>query len=314
MIEANGLCMRYGAFTALEDATFRAAKGEVVGLLGPNGAGKTTTMRILTSYLVPTSGTATVAGFDVVRDPLEVRRRIGYLPEQLPLYMVMEVQEYLRFVGKARGLGGARLKDRIDYVVDACSLVPKYHSPVVQLSKGYKQRTALAQALIHDPEVVVLDEPTTGLDPHQVVEIRKLIVGLAATKTVILSTHILAEAAAMSGRLVVVSDGRIAGSGTIDELVRQAGIATEVRLCLADAPAEAEAALAELPGAAAVRRDGGAFVVTESETGLSGRIGALCAKRGWVVTELSRRSATLEDAFLTLTKRKVAHAAAGSAA
>src|SRR5688572_24719489 len=174
--------MSYGMVRALDAATFREDKGEVVGLLGSNGAGKTTTMRILTTYLVPSAGTATVAGFDVVKEPLEVRRRIGYLPESLPLYLAMEVSECLEFVGRARGLRGAELKSRVRWVVEKCGLDAMFHSPVIQLSKGFRQRTALAQALVHDPEVVILDEPTTGLDPHQILEIRKLIRELAATK------------------------------------------------------------------------------------------------------------------------------------
>src|SRR6185295_4677726 len=197
--------MSYGFVRALDGATFKAERGEVVGLLGSNGAGKTTTMRILTTYLVPTAGSATVAGFDVVKDPLEVRKRIGYLPESLPLYLAMEVRECLAFVGRARGLSGAKLKERIDWVVAKCSLEPMFHSPVLTLSKGYRQRTALAQALIHDPEVVILDEPTTGLDPHQIVEIRNLIRELAKTKCVVLSTHILQEANALADRLIVMS-------------------------------------------------------------------------------------------------------------
>jgi ABC-2 type transport system ATP-binding protein len=302
--------MRYGTFRALEDATFRAAKGEVVGLLGPNGAGKTTTMRILTTFLVPSAGTASVAGFDVVKDPLEVRRRIGYLPEQLPLYPSMEVQEYVRFVARARGIDGSRLRDRVEYVVEACGLAEKYHTPVTELSKGFKQRTALAQALVHDPEVVILDEPTTGLDPHQVLDVRRLVRDLAHEKTVVLSTHVLQEASTLADRVIVVSEGRIVGQGTADELLRQCGVAPSVRVRFAGNPEGSRAAVAALPGAAETRDgadDPSVIVLRETADGLPARIGALARDRGWAIEELSRSVGTLEDAFLALTKRSGGH-------
>jgi ABC-2 type transport system ATP-binding protein len=309
VIEATGLSRRYGQFAALEEASFHARTGEVVGLLGPNGAGKTTTMRILTTYLVPTSGTAKVAGFDVVESPLEVRRRIGYLPEQLPLYMALEVQECLRFVGKARGLSGAVLRERIDWVVEACGIASVFHRPVLQLSKGFKQRTALAQALLHDPEVVILDEPTTGLDPHQIVEIRALVRELGRSKTVILSTHILQEASALADRLIVMSGGRIVAQGTVPELFRHAALATHVRVGFAAETAGAADALAGVEGAAGVARVEGrpAFVVLQKDDGLAARIGALAASRGWTLTELAPREPSLESLFLALTQRSGGH-------
>ncbi|MCG3133150.1 MAG: putative multidrug ABC transporter ATP-binding protein YbhF [Planctomycetes bacterium] len=303
MIEAKGLCMRYGEFSALEDASFSARTGEVVGLLGPNGAGKTTTMRILTTYLVPTSGTAEVAGIDVVKDPVGARRRTGYLPEQLPLYTAMEVQECLRFVGRARGLSGAALTSRLSWVVEACGLAAYYHSPVMTLSKGFRQRTALAQALIHDPEVVILDEPTTGLDPHQIVGIRTLIRDLARTKTVILSTHILQEASALSDRLVLVSEGRIAGAGTSDEIIRQARLAARVTVAFDGAPADAAAKLASAADGGRVAAEGGKFTIDEKDPGLAARIGRLAQAERWALVELSRAAPTLEDAFLALTRK-----------
>jgi ABC-2 type transport system ATP-binding protein len=297
--------MRYGDFAALEDASFEARTGEVVGLLGPNGAGKTTTMRILTTYLVPTSGSARVAGFDVVSQPLEVRRRTGYLPEQLPLYTSLEVQECLHFVGRARGLRGADLARRVEWVVEHCSLASVYHRPVHQLSKGFKQRTGLAQALLHDPEVVILDEPTSGLDPHQIADIRALIRNLAKSKTVILSTHILQEAGALADRLIVMSDGRIAGQGTVPELFRQSRLRTHVRVGFAAMPADAATAISQVPGAGAVTTEpgGSALRVVEDADGLAGRVGALAAQRGWTLTELARVEPTLEELFLALTHK-----------
>ena len=303
MIDARALSMRYGMVAALEDATFRAEKGEVVGLLGPNGAGKTTTMRILTTFLRPTSGTATVAGFDVMNDPLEVRRRIGYLPESLPLYLSMEVRECLQFVGRARGLRGGELKSRVEWVVEHCGLAPMFHSPVITLSKGYRQRTALAQALLHDPEVVILDEPTTGLDPHQILEIRRLVRDLAKTKTVILSTHILQEANALADRMIVMSRGRIVGVGTADELLRQAGAETTLRVRIADAPGDAAERLAGVAGATEVRQTSpGTYEMNEMQPGLSERIGQLAHAAGWTIVELTRAPASLEKMFLALTK------------
>jgi len=318
VIDARGLSMSYGLVRALDDATFKAERGEVVGLLGSNGAGKTTTMRILTTFLVPTAGTATVAGLDVVHQPLEVRRKIGYLPESLPLYLAMEVRECLAFVGRARGLTGAKLKERVNWVVEKCSLQPMFHTPVLQLSKGYRQRTALAQALIHDPEVVILDEPTTGLDPHQIAEIRILIRELAKTKCVVLSTHIMQEAGALADRLIVMSGGKIAGMGTADELRRQADVRPRVRVTLAAAADGAAAKLAAVDGVADFHAIGDAqFEMTESAPGVADRIGALAHAQGWTLVELARNPGSLEDVFNALTKTAQAASAAaavGSAA
>ncbi len=313
VIDARGLCMRYGMVRALEDATFKADRGEVVGLLGSNGAGKTTTMRILTTYLVPSAGAATVAGFDVVAQPLEVRRRIGYLPESLPLYLAMEVRECLQFVGRARGLRGAELDSRVRWVVEKCGLDEMYRTPVIELSKGYRQRTSLAQALVHDPEVIILDEPTNGLDPHQILEIRALIRELAKTKCVVLSTHILTEASSLADRMIVMSGGRIVGQGTADDLRRQAGVRTRVRLVLGAEAAGAAEAIAAVPGAAAVRADGCRFEVEEGAGGLAERLAALALERRWPIVELVRREGSLEETFLALTMAAEARRAAEAA-
>ncbi len=300
--------MRYGSVLALSDASFRAEKGEVLGLLGPNGAGKTTTMRILTTFQRPTAGTARVAGLDVQEQPLEVRRRIGYLPEALPLYLDMEVRECLEFVGRARGLRGAQLAERIGWVVAKCGLDGMYRTPCLELSKGYRQRTALAQALLHDPEVVVLDEPTSGLDPHQILEIRRLVREIAAEKTVMLSTHILQEAGALADRLLVMRRGRIVGAGTVDALRAQAGVVPRVVVTLDGAGEGAAARLAALPGAGEVApgpdTDGGRVSLEIEDTGgaLREAVGALAHAEGWTVVRLERREAPLEDVFLALTQ------------
>ncbi|MFP6597985.1 MAG: ATP-binding cassette domain-containing protein, partial [Candidatus Hydrogenedentota bacterium] len=230
MIKAEGLTMHYGPVKALNNVSFTVGDGEIVALLGPNGAGKSTTMKILTTYLYPTQGTAQVAGFDVKENPLEARANIGYLPENLPLYMDMEVRGYLKFVGESRGLRGAKLKECTDMVLEECALKPMYRKVVRELSKGYRQRTGLAQALIHNPRVIILDEPTSGLDPHQILEIRELIRGLAKGKTVLLSTHILQEVEASADRVVIISRGDLIANGTVAELKKQATDHDRVRI------------------------------------------------------------------------------------
>lgn len=221
MIEANGLTKKYGGLTALRDVTFRVDSHEVVGFLGPNGAGKTTTMRILTTFLPPTGGTATVAGIDVGKDPKAVRERIGYLPESPPLYYELNVTEYLRFVSKIKGVPRKAMKGRIEEMLEVCGLTGVRKRVCAQLSKGYKQRVGIAQAIIHKPEVIILDEPTSGLDPQQILEIRRLIKGLREKHTVILSTHILSEVTEVCSRVVVIAGGRTILQGELGELTRE---------------------------------------------------------------------------------------------
>lgn len=326
MIRAEKLTMHYGPVVALKDVSFEVRKGEIVGLLGPNGAGKSTAMKILTTYLYPTSGTAKVAGFDVLERPLEVRKVIGYLPEILPLYMDMEVRTYLDFVARARGLGGDALKQRLDLVLDECGLRPMYRRIIRELSKGFKQRTGLAQALIHDPDIIVLDEPTSGLDPHQIVEIRQLIRNLAASKTVILSTHILQEVEAMADRIVIINRGRIVGDGAIDELRTRAKDCERTFVSVAVDRTEAERLLSGLEGARKVEflgsEDGCASFLVRSKLGapLWREISQLAQAKNWTIRELGERPLSLEETFLTLTeqgrdnqyKRRAASAAAAS--
>lgn len=221
MIDVQSLTMQYGSFTALDQFSFQAKDREILGLLGPNGAGKTTAMRLLTTYLHPTSGTAKIDGFDILEQPLEVRKVIGYLPETAPLYSDMQVDEYLRFVGESRGLEGPVLAKRLKWVKEACQIEFIWKHTVSELSKGYKQRVGLAQALIHDPKVLILDEPTSGLDPLQIIGIRDLIRNLAKEKTVIFSTHILSEVEAIADRIVIVNEGKKVAQGTFQELAQQ---------------------------------------------------------------------------------------------
>ena len=308
MIHAADLSMRYGSRVALEGASFDVEPGQVVGLLGPNGAGKSTTMKILTTYLYPSRGSATVGGKSVRNEPLAVRRLIGYLPEVLPLYPEMRAGAYLNFVGRARGLRGARLRQRRAWVEERCGLEGMSRHLIRELSKGYQQRLGLAQALIHDPQVVILDEPTSSLDPHQILAVRQLVWDLAGDgKTVLLSTHILQEVEAIADRLVVINQGRIVGNGTLEDLRQRLRQYERTSLSVA-APREAvESALQSLPGWLEVRpvhsSDGYAVfdVCAAAGTGLPRQLGNLIGDKGWRVGELHVQPPTLEETFLALT-------------
>jgi len=221
MIEVEGLTKHYRDFTAIEDITFRVEKGEIVAFLGPNGAGKTTTLRILTGYLPATEGKVAVCGFDVFEKPMEVKRRIGYLPEQPPVYNDMRVTEYLRFVAKIKGVPRKERNEAMERVMQRCALTDVSDRIIGKLSKGYKQRVGLAQAMIHDPEVLILDEPTIGLDPKQIIEIRELIKSLSGEHTIILSTHILQEVTMICQRVLIISQGRIVADDTLENLTAQ---------------------------------------------------------------------------------------------
>lgn len=221
MIEAKNLTMLYGSTRAVDGVSFEVKEREIVGFLGPNGAGKTTVMRVLTTFIYPTAGTARIAGFDITEKPILARQALGYLPESPPLYTDMRVDDYMNFVGHARGLKGRKLKERRDWTAQACGITPVWKHNIYELSLGYRQRVGLAQALIHDPKVIILDEPTSGLDPIQIIGIRNLIKDLAKTKTILFSTHILQEASAISHRLFIMNRGKIVAQGTLDELRQQ---------------------------------------------------------------------------------------------
>ena len=319
MIKVEGLTMRYGPLLALDNVSFEVNTGEIVALLGPNGAGKSTAMKILTTYLHPTSGSAQVNEFDVLEQPLQARAQIGYLPETLPLYMDMEVRGYLKFVGKARGLSGAQLDDRTKLVVQECGLEPMYRKVIRELSKGYRQRTALAQALIHDPSIIILDEPTSGLDPHQILEIRQLIKRLAKGKTVLLSTHILQEVEASADRVVIISQGRTVGDGTVEELRERAK--KFERVCVAVmGPAETiERELSRLSGAKKIEpgavENGYAHFTVLAEPGVElwREVSALAREKNWELRELYDKPLSLEETFLTLTEETSELAGKGDA-
>ncbi len=218
MIEARGLSKYYGPFVATENVTFTVPRGQVAAFLGPNGAGKSTTMKMLTGYLAPSAGSASIGGHDVATDRLKAAECLGYLPESGPLYAEMTPDSFLSYMGEARGMNPARLAERLQFVVEKCSLKSVWNKPIGKLSKGYRQRVGMAQALLHDPEILILDEPTSGLDPNQVHDVRELILSLAKTKTILLSTHILREVKAMCSRVILINQGRVVLDGPTSEL------------------------------------------------------------------------------------------------
>lgn len=309
MIEVRGVTKRFGPTTALDDVSFRLGQGEILGFLGPNGAGKSTAMKIITTFLAPDAGSVSVDGIDVTERPLDVRGRIGYLPENNPLYVDMLVREYLDFVGRARGLDGSRLKRRLDWVVDACGLASVYGKAIHELSKGFKQRTGLAQALIHDPDVLILDEPTSGLDPLQIIGIRDLIQGLATEKTIIFSTHILQEVAPVTDRVVIINNGRIIADGRIGELERRAMGSNRLFVDVRAAAAEAESVLAAVPGVESlslVREADGASrfeIRAPFDRDVRVDLGAAVRDRGWDLLELHEAPYSLEGTFIALTRQ-----------
>lgn len=307
MIEVEHLTKRYGAFTAIEDVSFSVPKGHVLGFIGPNGAGKTTTMRVLTGFLPATEGRAVVAGFDVFEDPVEVKRRVGYLPETPPLYRELTVGEYLRFCAELRDLPRADRLRRVGEVMERVGLRGWERRVLGTLSKGYRQRVGLAQALLHNPPVLILDEPTSGLDPAQNVGVRELIAGLAGDHTIILSTHILPEVEALCAQVVLINKGKIAAAGTM-EAVRAQAAPAYYRVSLDAAGVEA-AAVARAVGALAevkVVQPEGEGLRVEAEPGVDPRpaIASMAVGRGWGVRGLERTIPTLEEAFLSIVGRE----------
>ena len=307
MIDVQQITKRYGQHTAIDRVTFSVAKGEVLAFLGPNGAGKTTTMRILTCFMPPTEGRATVAGYDCLEQSMDVKRRIGYLPETPPVYQELTVDEYLRFVGRLRGLAGAMLTAAMSREIERLGLGSVRRRLIGNLSRGYRQRVGLAQALIHDPPVLILDEPTVGLDPKQIIEIRELIKSLAGSHSVILSTHILPEATAVCQRVVIISGGRIVAEDTPDRLSTRLRHSEKIALTLTRPPGDAEARLRQVDGVLDVHANGptGHFLL-ESHLGKDIRedIARLAVTNNWGLIELKLISMTLEDVFLKLTRHE----------
>ena len=315
MIEVRDVTKRFGTTVALDRVSFSVEKGKILGFLGPNGAGKSTTMKIITTYLAPDSGAVTVGGIDVLEQPLAVRRRLGYLPETVPLYGDMNVAEYLDFVGRARGLDGPRLRERMDWCVEACGLRTEFKKRIQELSKGFRQRTGLAQALIHDPDIIILDEPTSGLDPLQIIGIRQLIRSLADQKTVIFSTHILQEVRPVTDRVVIINEGRVVADGVITDLTEQAMGDNRVYAAFDVAAVEVEGALRDLPGLSGLKsldvHAGSRFELRAPfQQDLVSAVAELARERGWALRELHESRFSLEDTFIALTraagKREVA--------
>ena len=309
MITVEHLTKRYGSFTAVDDLSFTIGEGHVYGFLGPNGAGKSTTMNMMTGCLSATEGHVKIDGFDIFEEPMEARRRIGYLPEQPPLYLGETPEEYLRFVGEAKGLRGGELEAQIDEVIEVTRLEPMRHRVIRALSKGYRQRVGIAQALLGNPEVVILDEPTVGLDPIQILEIRELIRSLGERHTVILSSHILSEVQAMCDRILIIAHGRLIAFDTPENLEKLLTTPGELIL-VADLPEERfRAILAEVPGVTdvACTADGSRLTGTVRAEGedlyaLSRAVFLAFAAAGEPMLEMRVKKADLEEIFLELTE------------
>ncbi len=312
MIKVQGLTKRYARTVAVDNISFEVEKGQIVGFLGPNGAGKTTTMRVLTCFLPPTGGTATVAGYDVLENPHEVKKHIGYLPETPPLYPEMEVSEYLNFVGRLKGISGADIGRRVNEVTERCAVGGVRNKLIGKLSKGYRQRVGLAQAIIHNPDVLILDEPTSGLDPKQIIETRDLIKQLAGEHTIILSTHILSEVEHSCDRVVIINQGKLVATDSVENLTNRLRGAEAVALEIASAngPLDLPAVqqqLEQVPGVSRVlsreAKDGRLAFEVESLQGRQIRsdLARAVVHSGWNLYELRAVGLSLEDIFLQLT-------------
>jgi ABC-2 type transport system ATP-binding protein len=312
MIKVEGLTKRYARTVAVDNISFEVEKGQIVGFLGPNGAGKTTTMRVLTCFLPPTSGTATVAGFDVLANPMEVKKRIGYLPETPPLYPEMEVVEYLNFAGRLKGVESGALKSRVDEVMERCVLGDVRAKIISKLSKGYRQRVGLAQAIIHNPDVLILDEPTAGLDPQQIIHTRELIHSLAGEHTIILSTHILSEVEHSCERVIIISGGKLVATDSVANLTNRLRGSEAVALELESAdgrpnPTDVQQKLEQVAGVSRVMmkdsRNGLLLFEVESLQGhhIRSDLARTVVNSGWDLTELRSVGLSLEEIFLQLT-------------
>ena len=312
MIKVNDLTKRYARTTAVDHITFEVERGQIVGFLGPNGAGKTTTMRMLTCFFPPSAGTATVAGFDVLEQPMEVKKRIGYLPETPPIYPEMETEEYLNFVGKLKGLSGAELQKRVDYVSERCAVADVKKKLLGKLSRGYRQRVGLAQSIIHNPDVLILDEPTAGLDPKQINETRDLIKSLAGDHTIILSTHILPEVEQTCEQVIIINKGKLVATDSVRNLQARARSAESVLVEVAGRNGSLETSavqqrLEQISGVGRVlckqQADSRAIFEVESQKGrlVRGDLARAVVESGWDLNELRPSAMSLEEIFLQLT-------------
>jgi ABC-2 type transport system ATP-binding protein len=309
MIEVSNLSKRYGRHLAVRDISFSVARGEIVGFLGPNGAGKTTTLRMLTGYLPPSSGSARIADFDIFRQSIEARKRIGYMPENVPLYDDMRVREYLSFRARIKGLSNSDARRRVSHVIDTCGLEGVRRKMIKTLSKGYRQRVGLADALVHQPDLLILDEPTNGLDPIQIRQIRELIKHLALNHTVLISTHILSEVEMIANRVIIIDGGKIKAADTPQNLISEMRAAGRVQVELQVSPATALPILSDLPHVKKVTSedlaDGWILCTLWSDSGTDTResISTIAALNNWPLRSLFRHEATLEDVFVELTRK-----------
>lgn len=307
MIEVRGLTKTYGTEKAVDDISFEVKKGEVLGFLGPNGAGKTTTMKVITCYLPPSAGTVKVDGLDVRSDSLDIRRRIGYLPEHTPLYQDMTTYDYLAFVAEMRGVDSKNIPNQIGKMASICGLGSVLTKRIEALSKGFRQRVGLAQAMIHDPEIVILDEPTSGLDPNQIVEIRELIKGIGTEKTVILSTHILPEVQASCDRVLIINKGNLVADGTPEDLKASFAGAQQFKLGVQNAGPNVADTLrswgkVSVDGQESLENNETLFKLSaDTKDDLRPELFKLAVDNKWTLTELHRDQANLEDVFRQLT-------------
>ncbi len=308
MLEIRRLTKRFGPLVAVEDVSFTVDRGEVLGFLGPNGAGKSTTMKVATGFLPPTSGTAIVCGFDVTKFPIEVKKRVGYLPEGAPLYDDMTPESFLTFVAEVRGFSGADKRTAVDRAADLINVTEVMQQPIGTLSKGFKRRVGLAQAILHDPEVLILDEPTDGLDPNQKFEVRKLIKDMAENKAIIISTHLLEEVDAVCSRAIIIARGRIVADGTPDELAarssRHNAISIRIGIDSADKAREALAKVAGVASVEVVERSASVAhlrVLPEDGRLLLKEIGACARDAGLAVEEISAERGHLDEVFRQIT-------------
>ncbi len=303
MIEVTGLTKRYNDITVVDDVSFAVARGEVLGFLGPNGAGKTTTMRMLTGYLPPSSGSVTIAGFDMQTHSLQARRHIGYLPEGVPLYPEMTVAGYLDHMARLRNM--SQRADAVDRAMDLVHISDRADDRIGKLSKGQRQRVGLAQALLHDPDVLILDEPTVGLDPRQIIEVRELIRELGATRTVILSTHILPEVSMLCNRVVIIKKGRVVAEDTPTALTSRLQGSERIEMRLHQQPTDITA-IAQLPGVVrvSVEADGLLHIETAAGSEIRPQLASLVVNQGWGLLELHKVTLSLETIFLELTTQE----------
>jgi len=302
----KNLTKRYRGFKAIDDISFRINQGEVLGFLGPNGAGKSTTMKIITTYIAPSDGDVEVGGYSILTHPQEVRKQIGYLPENNPLYLDMPIMDYLAFSARLQGVAQAKVQQRVNEMIKVCGLGGEKHKLIGELSKGYRQRVGLAQAMIHDPQVLILDEPTTGLDPNQIIEIRKLIKEIGKQKTVILSTHILPEVEATCDRILIINKGKIVADGTPEALRKQAKGREVIRVKIEDGTEEeimnALKGLSSILSVETLSGRKNAFELQADKFATPKRdIFKLCVDKGWTLTEMVPFETSLEDVFHDLT-------------